>query len=58
MKSDKFCFSQLLTEGGVPSEFILHDSLSPEEVEAWLKQGENFGPAWQKLLLKVNRKNC
>jgi len=35
-------------------EFIYHESLSTDEVEAWLHQGEEFGPSWQKLFVRVS----
>ncbi|XP_054269421.1 WD repeat-containing protein 81-like [Macrosteles quadrilineatus] len=40
----------------VPNEFILHDQLSPSEVEAWFKQGENLGSSWIHLLFVVVEK--
>ncbi|XP_039300678.1 WD repeat-containing protein 81-like, partial [Nilaparvata lugens] len=42
----------ILTAGEL-SQFVKHDKLSAAEVCAWLKQGENFGPLWQKLLITV-----
>ncbi|KAJ8871968.1 hypothetical protein PR048_028308 [Dryococelus australis] len=33
-------------------EFIHHDTLSPEEVQAWVHQGEDLGPLWVKILIK------
>ncbi|XP_046665135.1 WD repeat-containing protein 81 isoform X2 [Homalodisca vitripennis] len=44
---------QLVDQREVPSEFLLHDQLSPAEVEAWFKQGENLGSAWQKLMFTI-----
>ncbi|RZF35651.1 hypothetical protein LSTR_LSTR013062 [Laodelphax striatellus] len=42
----------ILTTGEL-SQFVEHDKLSSAEVSAWLKQGENFGPLWQKILITV-----
>ncbi|XP_063223458.1 WD repeat-containing protein 81 [Bacillus rossius redtenbacheri] len=33
--------------------FAPHESLSPEEVQAWMNQGEDLGASWSKVLIKV-----
>lgn len=39
-------------------EFIYHESLSADEVEAWLHQGEELGASWQKLFVRVRITFC
>ncbi|KAJ9590476.1 hypothetical protein L9F63_016507 [Diploptera punctata] len=45
----------LLKNQQIP-EFIYHDSLSEDEVAAYLHQDEDFGSTWLKLYVKVVRK--
>lgn len=46
--------SQLVGEQRVPPQFIPHDQLSEDEVQACLVQGESIGSNWQKLLFNVS----
>lgn len=48
---------QVLNNGCLPEKFVLHDTLSSEEVNAWLKQGENFGSHWRRVIIKVLAKS-
>ncbi|XP_075230863.1 WD repeat domain 81 [Lycorma delicatula] len=45
-----------LLKTGELMEFVKHEKLSCDEVRAWLKQGESFGPYWQNLIITVIEK--
>uniref|UniRef100_A0A1B6CYW9 BEACH domain-containing protein n=2 Tax=Clastoptera arizonana TaxID=38151 RepID=A0A1B6CYW9_9HEMI len=46
----------ILNNWKVPDEFPLHKHLTNEEVNAWLRQREKFGPEWQHIIIKVLEK--
>lgn len=45
--------SELVEQRHVPQRFETHEQLSPDEVTAWLAQGENFSPPWERVLFTV-----
>lgn len=49
---------EILSSNSLPEKFVLHDTLSSEEVNAWFKQGENFGAQWKRILIKVYIYKC
>lgn len=47
-----FFFSSLLSNNEIP-EFIYHDTLLSEEIQAWLYQKEELPQTWEKLLIQI-----